>query len=95
MRSSVLFTFLDLGDATSHNLGFSHLKEVLVSYDEETITENNLLEIRRRHPQIVEVRTLTRHEEAQAGADWEWRIVGRRYTLSMRCRQSVFSPTAS
>ena len=50
-------TFLELGDATSCNLKFSHRDDVWVSYGEETITETNLLEIRRRHPEHVRVRT--------------------------------------
>ena len=36
-------TFLELGDATSRNLEFSHRDDVSVSYGEETITESNLL----------------------------------------------------
>ena len=57
-------TFLELGDATSRNLAFSHRGNVLVSYGEETITESNLLEIRRRHPEHVYIRTFTKAEEA-------------------------------
>ena len=84
MQHSLILTFLELGDATSHNLEFAHLPSVFVSYGEETITESNLLEIRRRHPQQVRVRTFSRQGEANVGADWEWHIIGRRYTLSMR-----------
>lgn len=84
MANELAVTFLELGDATSSNLEFAHLSSVFVSYGEETITETNLLEIRRRHPQIVKVKTLSRRREAILGADWEWHIVGRKYTLSMR-----------
>ena len=84
MPQGIVFTFLELGDATSVNLEFSHLRTVHVSYGEETITESNLLEIRRRHPRLVRIHTFTRREEAHVGADWEWHIVGQRYTLSMR-----------
>ena len=84
MRLDITLTFLELGDATSRNLAFSHRKNVSVSYGEETITETNILEIRRRHPEIVRVRTVPRHLEAKNGADWEWHIVGRRRTLKMR-----------
>ena len=55
-----------------------------MSYGEETITETNLLEIRRRHPHHVRVRTFPKQVEATNGADWEWRIVGLRRTLGMR-----------
>lgn len=51
---------------------------------EETITETNLLEIRRRHPERVRVRTFPKPLEAKNGADWEWHIVGRSRTLKMR-----------
>ena len=77
-------TFLELGDATSRNLAFSHRGNVLVSYGEETITESNLLEIRRRHPEHVYIRTFTKAEEALKGADWEWHIIGRKRTAKMR-----------
>ncbi len=55
-----------------------------MSYGEETITETNLLEIRRRHPAHVRVRTFPKQGEATNGADWEWHIVGSRRTLRMR-----------
>ena len=55
-----------------------------MSYGEETITETNILEIRRRHPKLVRVWTFPKHIEAKNGADWEWHIVGRRRTLKMR-----------
>ena len=77
-------TLLELGDATSRNLEYSHREDVFVSYGEETITETNLLEIRRRHPDRVRVRTFPKPLEARNGADWEWHIVGSSRTLKMR-----------
>ena len=77
-------TLIELGDATSRNLEFSHRSDVWVSYGEETITETNLLEIRRRHPEQVRVRTFPKRVEGQNGADWEWHIIGRELTLKMR-----------
>ena len=77
-------TFLELGDATSHNLEFSHREDVFVSYGEETITENNLLEIRRRHIDRVHLETFTKPKEGKSGADWEWHIIGHKWTLKMR-----------
>ena len=84
MKLDLTLTFLELGDATSRNLEFSHCDDVWVSYGEETITESNLLEIRRRHPEHVRVRTFPKQVEATNGADWEWHIVGLKRTLSMR-----------
>ena len=66
----LILTFLELGDATSQNLKFSHRDDVWVSYGEETITESNLLEITRRHPRLVRVRTFPKAVEATNGADW-------------------------
>ncbi len=80
LTRDLMHTFLDLGDATSRNLGFSHRSDVWVSYGEETITETNLPEIRRRHPHHVRVRTFPKQVEARNGADWEWHIVGLRRT---------------
>lgn len=84
MKLDITATFLALGDATSRNLEFSHGRDVWVSYGEETITETNLLEIRRRHPNLVRVRTFPKRIEARNGADWEWHIIGRELTLKMR-----------
>ena len=69
MKSAITATLLELGDATSRNLEFSHRGDVWVSYGEETITETNLLEIRRRHPKRVYVRTFSKRVEAKRGAD--------------------------
>ena len=84
MKSSLTATFLDLGDATSRNLEFSQRADARVSYGEETITETNLLEIRRRHPGHVRVLAFSKPREAKNGADWEWRVVGLKRTLKMR-----------
>ena len=81
---SLLWTLLELGDATSRNLEFAHRRDVFVSYGEETITEQNLLEIRRRYWPYTHVRTFPRREEAKNGADWEWHLIGRVRTLKMR-----------
>ena len=84
MKFDIAATFAEMGDATSRNLAYSQEEGVGVSYGEETITETNLLEIRRRHPTLVRLHTFSKHVEAQNGADWEWHIVGRKRTLSMR-----------
>lgn len=84
MNFDIAATFVELGDATSRNLAFSQGKGVGVSFGEETITETNLLEIRRRHPKLVHLHAFSKHAEAQNGADWEWHIVGHRRTLKMR-----------
>jgi hypothetical protein len=82
---SLLHTLLELGHSTSKNLEFAHSPDVKVSYGEETITETNLLEIRRRHPRKVKLLTFSKSQESKStGADWEWHIIGRVYTLKMR-----------
>jgi hypothetical protein len=83
--TSLLSTLLELGHATSQNLGFAQATGAGISFGEETITETNLLEIRRRHPDKVILQSFTKpHESKVTGADWEWHIVGRAYTLKMR-----------
>ena len=84
LKPSMTVTFLELGDATSRNLEFSHRTDVSVSYGEETITETNLLEIRRRHSDRIFVHTFPKTQEAKTGADWEWHIIGRSRTARMR-----------
>lgn len=86
--STNLINFVDtlkhLGDTTSRNLDFSYRPNVPVSYGEETITESNLLELRRRHSDVVHLRTFSKFQESKNGADWEWYIVGKIRSLAMR-----------
>jgi hypothetical protein len=84
VKGSLLYSLLELGHATSQNLGFAHQTNVHVSYGEETITETNLLELRRRHPTIIKLTTFAKQVEAHNGADWEWHIIGRAWTFRMR-----------
>ena len=84
MRGSLLHSLLELAHATSQNLGFAHRDDVHVSYGEETITETNLMELRRRHPAIITLNTFGKKKEAKNGADWEWHIIGRRRKFRMR-----------
>lgn len=73
-----------LGHATSCNLEFSNNLKVPVGYGEETITESNLLELRRRHSDVIKIRTFNNHEESQNGADWVWWFRGNVRSLVMR-----------
>lgn len=84
MINSLVHSLLHLGHATSGNLEFAHRDDVHVSYGEETITETNLLELRRRHPHRIQLRTFCKKDEALNGADWEWHILGRARRFSMR-----------
>ncbi|QXT41158.1 DUF6615 family protein [Gymnodinialimonas ceratoperidinii] len=82
--TDLLHSLLDLGDATSRNLDFAHKSNYLVSFGEETITETNLLELLRRHPDIISVETFSKAKESKNGADWEWTFIGKKYQYSMR-----------
>lgn len=85
MLQSLLYTFLELGDAVSRNLEFAHANDDKVSYGEETITETNLLEILRKHRERgTKLTAVSKGEEAKNGADWEWVIVGKKYSFFMR-----------
>ena len=84
MHTKLLNSLLELAHATSQNVQFAHRKDVNVSYGEETITETNLLELRRRHPGVIELHTFGKKIEATNGADWEWHIKGRARTFRMR-----------
>jgi hypothetical protein len=82
---SLLHTLLELGHNTSQNLEFAQQKGVAISFGEETITETNLLEIRRRHADQVRLQTFTKAAESRiTGADWEWHFIGDFYTFKMR-----------
>lgn len=39
---------------------------------EETITDNNIIEIKALHPRDVITTTFSKRQEAKTGADWEW-----------------------
>lgn len=80
----LLDTMKKLGDATSRNLAFSYRADVPISYGEQTITETNLLELTRRHPDIVHLRIFSNQVESKVGADWEWFIIGRARIFAMR-----------
>ncbi|MEY9584070.1 DUF6615 family protein [Sinorhizobium fredii] len=95
MTRDLCSTFLDLGDAVSRNLALAHRDDCHVSYGEETITENCLLEIHRRHSTIVKIKTFTKREEAINGADWEWHLVGRNHTFKMRVQAKRLAKGAS
>ncbi|MGK7863065.1 DUF6615 family protein [Falsiroseomonas sp. E2-1-a4] len=84
MKYSLLHSLLQLAHATSQNLAFAHGHGVNISYGEETITETNLLELRRRHPVSIRLHTFGKKREALNGADWEWHIIGRARKLRMR-----------
>lgn len=84
MHTGLLNSLLELAHATSQNLNFVHQKGVNVSYGEETITETNLLELRRRHPGVIKLWTFGKKAESKNGADWEWHIVGRARRFGMR-----------
>lgn len=82
---TLLHTFLELGDAVSRNLAFAHANDGKISYGEETVTETNLLEILRWHSDRgTQLTTISKSQEAKIGADWEWVVVGRKYSLFMR-----------
>lgn len=84
MHIGLLNSLLELAHATSQNLHFAHQNGVNVSYGEETITETNLLELRRRHPGVITLRTFGKKAESKNGADWEWHIIGRARRFGMR-----------
>ena len=82
--NNLVDTMKHLGDTTSRNLDFSYRPNVPVSYGEETITESNLLELRRRHSDVIHLRTFSKIQESKNGADWEWYIIGMVRHLAMR-----------
>ncbi|SFR41205.1 DUF6615 family protein [Litoreibacter janthinus] len=76
---------LKLGDRTSKNLGFAYEQVSGVSYGEETITESNLLDLKRLNPTQIRIETFSKSVESKkTGADWEWHIAGKTNTLKMR-----------
>lgn len=82
---SLLATLLELGDATSKKLGYSYDRSPAISFGEETITETNLLELQYRHPNLVKIEMFSKWQESRTtGADWEWHLIGKHWTLKFR-----------
>lgn len=92
MSAALCQTLLELGDAVSRNLSLSYACDI--SYGEETITESCLLELWRRHSPIVNIQTFCKKEEAKNGADWEWHLIGKVYTLRMRVQAKRLAKNA-
>ncbi|WP_371136296.1 DUF6615 family protein [Methyloversatilis sp.] len=44
---------------------------------EETFTDNNILDLRLRHPDEIRCHTFTKRKEGVNGADWEWWLTNR------------------
>lgn len=65
-----------LAKATWNQLG-SSIRDADFSPMETTLTENNLFEIAKRHPEMVKLKKFSGNEESQSGADWLWWIGGR------------------
>lgn len=71
--SSVVKTLIEMGDRVSRDLFYAYQDHVGVSLGEETITESCLLELKRKHPKVVEIETFSKAIESKTtGADWEW-----------------------
>ena len=73
--SSLCKSFVILAHYTSCDLRHAWASGLL--FGEETITERNLLELKRRHPKSVVLQSFTKSQEAANGADWEWWFVDR------------------
>ncbi|WP_435588966.1 DUF6615 family protein [Micromonospora chalcea] len=63
----------ELAELTWERVAFA---EQGFSFREDSITEHNLFELSRRHPQLL-VQRFNGTEEAENGADWEWWVGGR------------------
>jgi hypothetical protein len=77
-------TFQDIGHRTSCDL--RHAWDANLSFGEETITETLLLDLKRRHPTSVMLKSFNKHDEAQNGADWEWWFIDSRVSQGFPMR---------
>lgn len=66
----------NLGDAINYK----------VARQEETITENMLLNIARKVPLITEIITFSKIKEGKNGADFQWTIINNRKNISYTMR---------
>lgn len=63
-------TFKRLSEWTWEEIEIS--KSVSFQLKEETLTDQNLLQLKRRHAKEIHTHVFNKHEEGKNGADWEW-----------------------
>ncbi len=68
--SSLCQSLVQIGHDISLDLRHAWASDL--SFGEETITETNLLTLKRLHPRHVVLKSFTKNQEARNGADWEW-----------------------
>lgn len=73
-RMDLCQSFRHLAFGVSSKLSLA--RQVRVQPGEEGITDDLLIELRRRHPTEILTRTFSKQEEGVVGADWEWWFVG-------------------
>lgn len=63
-----------------------------IKFSEETITDVNLQELQRSHPQEIRTRKCSRHVESINGADWEWWLHSHDWWLGLRVQAKKIDP---
>ena len=87
--SDLCRTFQDIADSVWRDIAAAH--KMGLPYTKETITENNLLHLCRRHPDEMRVFAFPKNNtkdseltEKETGADWEWWFGGESGWLGLR-----------
>lgn len=63
-------TFKELSKETW--LKIKQSRSVSFQQKEETLTDNNLLKLKLKHPDEIHIRVFNKLEESKNGSDWEW-----------------------
>lgn len=84
MAASLCDTFLSLASATHRRLAMA--RRVLHQPLEETFTDLNILELKRRHPTEIYSEVFTKRREGVNGADWEWWLTNNSKSLWLGLR---------
>lgn len=70
MSQSLKWAFMRLAENTFYTL--EHCRRVKHQIQEETLTDLNMLNLKRNHSTQLTTHTFSKHEEGKNGGDWEW-----------------------
>ncbi len=89
MSQSLKWAFMRLAENTFYTL--EHCRRVKHQIQEETLTDLNMLNLKRNHSTQLTTHTFSKHEEGKNGGDWEWWLTNssRKRWLCIRVQAKV------
>jgi hypothetical protein len=82
-------TFKKLSEDTWEQIDLS--KTAGYQLKEETLTDQNLLQLKIKHPTEILIRAFNKHEEGRNGADWEWWLTDGNEWVGFRVQAKIIN----